>query len=655
MSKRAVGLSMTGVILVVALVLFATTPRWVYGTVRDAETGQPLAGAIVTVGRDRVATDETGYFQVGPLRGLPSVQAEASGYRPASASVAIANLIGRRELGLNLLPTELRGTVFDAANRAPVSGAVVTVGNLQAETDAKGRYSFKRLAPGGQIVAQAQYFQPSAPLAYTGQDVQDIPLTLLPVALRVVDELTGQPLADVTLKAAGQTAKSDAQGAAIFAHLPPQTEVVGTFKGYKDGRIKVNPGDNAILYLRPPIIMGVVRDGANQPVQGALVLLRLEGQEPRLTYTNEAGLYRLPGTPDQGTLVVRKAGFKRAELVLKNQDSLDFTLEPFVAKGIYIPYGLLMRGMEAELEANLALVDRTELNAVVIDVKGDDGHVAFKPQDPRVAEIGCFFDDVRDIRQILADCKRRGIYTIARLVVMKDSVLGTARPQWAVKRANGQAWRDALGEIWMDAFRPEVWEYNLAIAKETVELGFDEIQLDYVRFPSDGDIYDTYYMYDDVSRQPRVRAINEGVALVRRGLEPTGAFFSADIFGLTTSINLELKYGDLGIGQELAGVAPHVDYLSPMVYPSTYIPGNLGLSDPQREPYKVVLISVQDGLKRGNGTLIRPWLQHYSLFGITFGAAEFRQAKQAAEEAGATGWLFWNASGTYVAATFDPE
>jgi len=522
------------------------------------------------------------------------------------------------------------------------------------QTDKRGRYSIKRLLPGGQIAARAQHYRASDPVDYDGQPVQDIALTMLPVMVIVRNELTGEPLAGATVKAGGQTVRSDAQGQAVFAHLGPATEVLGSLQGFKEGRHTVNPGDNATLNLRPPIIKGTVRNHEGQPLEGALVLLRVPGREPRLTYTNAQGQYVLSGGPEGGTLLVRQAGYKRVERPAADEADVDFTLEPFVAKGIYIQFGLLFPEAAAQLQANLDLVERTELNAVVIDVKADRGWLAFESRYPVAQEIDAHYDDIADIRQILQECKRRNIYTIARMVIFKDDILAEGKPEWAVHNGSGGLWRDDIGTAYTDPFRKEVWDYNLAVAKETAELGFDEIQFDYLRFPSDGNIWDTHYIEEE-SRETRTRAIKDFVAYVRRELDKTGAFLSLDLFGLTTSINLELRYGDLGIGQQLADLAPFADYISPMLYPSTYIAGNLGLPDPQRSPYEVVKISVADGRQRAGKTLVRPWLQHYSLGGIEFGAAEFRLEKQAAVEAGAYGWLFWNAGGIYEASVFDPE
>jgi hypothetical protein len=654
MSKKAFGLTLSALVIFGGVALSAVSPRWVYGYVYDAETGQALPGVSVSVGEQQAVTDAEGYFQIESTSGLSVVRAAADGYQVASASLAVANLIGtRREISLRLNPNELRGTVTDAVTGAAIAGATVRVGEREAQTDEGGRYTIRRLPAGAEIRAQARFYAEGDPVEYTGQAVQDMALTILPVTVTVCDEVTGEPLVGATVSAAGETVQTGAQGQASFAHLQPQTEVVATLEGYREGHITVDPGDVATLTLRPPIFKGRVSDQEGRPLADAVVLLRVPGRETRVTRTDEEGRYQIPGAVEQGTLLVRKAGYKVEQRPASAEADVDFQLEVFVAKGIYLSLGYLMPGTEAHLQANLDLVDRTELNTVVIDVKSDDGWLAYQPTHGLGKEINATYPNLNDLRQLLEECKRRNIYTIARVVVFKDSVLAEARPEWAVQTGEGEVWRDAIGSAWMDPFREEVWAYNLQVAQDAIEMGFDEVQLDYIRFPSDGDIFDTNYIQVP-TRAARVKAITGFCEYMYKGLEPTGGFLSLDIFGLTTSVNLALKHGDLGIGQELPSLAGCCDYLSPMVYPSTYEPGNLGLPDPQRSPYEVVRISVRDARERSGGTLIRPWLQHYSLGGIKFGPEEFRLQRQGAEESGAHGWLYWNARGSYDPLTFDP-
>ena len=131
----------------------------------------------------------------------------------------------------------------------------------------------------------------------------------------------------------------------------------------------------------------------------------------------------------------------------------------------------------------------------------------------------------------------------------------------------------------------------------------------------------------------------------KAAIDPTPAFFSADLFGYALSV---IPEHDMRIGQRLMDLAPHVDYVCPMVYPSTFIPGNLGLASPPDEPYQVVAISMRYGLSRTD-TLMRPWLQHY-----WYDRYEIAEQRRAAEEATDVGWCYWNARGEYDELFFIP-
>lgn len=652
---KCLRMPLVGLFIALAVAVpWLAVPRSVEGHVRDAETGRPLARATVKVGTQQLAADAEGHFAVAGVRGLASVWAIAAGYEPAHTSLPLGMLLGlQHELALDLKPTQVAGTVTDAATGQPVAGATVQAGQLEAQTDAAGRYVLKRLLPGDTIVARARYYQDSAPVAYQGQATADLSLALLPVTVQVSNLFTGEPLPAAQVAAGGQAVELDAQGRATLARLAPQTPITATLAGFAPATVPASPGDAIALKLRPNTLRGTVRNQEGQPLANALVLLRAPGEDPRPTYTNPAGEYQFDNVPADATLLVRMAGYARAERPLGTATSLDFQLQPFVAKGLYIPFGLLVRGVEENVQEDIDLVSRTEMNAVVIDIKGDRGYLAFKPTDPLLQQIAVTYEYIGDLHKVLDECKRRGLYTIARLVVFKDNVLAEARPQWAVHRGDGSLWRDTEGLAWADPFRKEVWEYDLAIAKEAAAMGFDEVQFDYVRFPSDGDIYDMEFS-QETNRDARCQAISSFLAYVRKELDKTGVFFSVDLFGLVTSVDPNVRLGDLGIGQRLIDVAPWVDYISPMVYPSTYLPGHLGLPDPWRQPYEVVKISIDDAHKQVQ-TLIRPWLQHYSLWGVQYGPREFRLEKQAAADAHAWGWLFWNAGGVYDPLAFDPK
>ena len=652
MCKRAWWPLLLLVGLLVAVVAWFSLACSLHGQVADAETGGPLVGVALTVAGQAVQSDGQGAFQVRGVRGLPVVQAEAPGFEPLRGALLPAGtLLWGQALMVRLEPDAVAGTALDAVSGRPVAGATVRAGEQEVQTDALGHYLVKRIPRGVTITAQAPYYRQSEPLRYEGQAALDIPLTLQPVTVTVRDLCLGQPVVGAVVTAGGETRQSDGRGQVSFPRLAPLTPIRAVGPGYQEARGQVSPGDALTLRLAPWALCGTVRGQDGLPLADALVLAETPGREPQLTRTDARGEYRLQDVPANATLVIRKAGYRRLVRPLGQGPCSDFQLEPFVAKGIYCAFHLLTPGYEAQLRANLDLIDHTELNAIVLEIKSEPGYVAFQPQLPLARAIGAGSSEVIDLRALLAECERRGIYTIARMAVFEDDLLATSHPEWAVHRPDGSVWRAAGGRAWVDPFRREVWDYNIGLAREAVALGFDEIQLDYVRFPSDGDVGQCRYLRESTATS-RVETISAFVAYARKELDESGAFLSADLFGLTT-FDPEEK----GIGQIMERIAPSLDYVSPMVYPSTYLVGMLGLSDPWRQPYDVVKRSL-DAAHRKTSTLIRPWLQHYDDYhglGITYGLKELQAQKQAARDGGSWGWLWWNILGQYDPALFERE
>ncbi len=652
MPKRAVRPLLFFSGLIVLLAAWLTVAHPLSGQVVDAETGQPLAGIPLRVAGQSVVTDEQGRFGLHGLRGIPTVEVDEPGYQPLRSALLLGDLARLdRSLTIRLQPVELYGVVRDGASGEPLAGATVSVGEQVLTADAQGRYAVLRILPGTAIRAAAPHYAESDVLTYNGQAVQDIPLTLLPATVRVRDLCTGRLLPEAAVTAGAQQARPDAQGSFSFTPQTVETEVQAELDGYDLATGVVHAGEELVLDLPPRAVCGVVRDERGEPVEGALVLARADGREPQLAYSDEDGAYRLEGVPVGSELIVRRGGYRRAEQVLADVPCTDLTLEPFAVRGIYLAFHMLTPAYQAQLQANLDLVERSDLNAVVIELKTETGYLGFQPQWPLAREIGAGTSDTVDVRALLADCRRRGIYTIARMPVFEDDLLATMRPEWAVHYPDGSVWRAAGGRAWVDPFRREVWEYNVALAKEAIALGFDEVQFDYVRFPSDGAVLDCRYIRESTA-ESRVEAVTSFLAYAREELDPTGAFLSADLFGLTT-FDPEEK----GIGQLMERVGPYVDYVSPMVYPSTYLRGMLDLDDPWRQPYEVVKLSLLEARKK-TSTPIRPWLQHFDDYhglGITYGLREIQLQQQGAQDGGACGWLFWNILGEYYPEAFGAE
>lgn len=324
-------------------------------------------------------------------------------------------------------------------------------------------------------------------------------------------------------------------------------------------------------------------------------------------------------------------------------------------KGLYVSQAAM--GDHDLMHHVQGLLESTELNAVVLDFKSDYGLLSFSSQVSLAVEIGAAQAPVvQDPAAFLSWFERRNIYTIARIVTFKDNVLAQARPAWAITDAfTGRVWRDHEGMGWVDPFRQEVWDYNSALALEAARLGFDEVQFDYIRFPTDGAVGNARYALPN-NQDNRTAAITGFLETARQALTGYNTKVSVDIFGYTA-----WTPHDLGIGQQIEALAPHVDILAPMLYPSTFDAGLPGESSKYRNaiayPYEIVYQSTLRTLTRGravNPALhVRPWIQDfkdYAFDGRRYTPAQVRLQMEGARAAGARGWMLWDPTVRYTRA-----
>ena len=415
------------------------------------------------------------------------------------------------------------------------------------------------------------------------------------------------------------------------------------------------PTTSPAAYLFPPVeprpapkpVEGQVVDAdTKSPIAGASI--HSGSEEIR---ADAEGRFRVGGP--QYPLIVKAPGYGR--LTLETAISpLAVSLHPKVVKAAYLTYyGVGDKGIRGRV---LELLNRTELNGVVIDVKGDRGWIPYRTEVPLAREAGARGPvNIKEFDQMLADLKARGVYTIARIVVFKDSVLAHHKPEWAViDTRTGQPWLDNERLAWLDPFREEVWDYAIAVAKEAAQKGFDEIQFDYVRFPTDGKLGAARYSKPN-TRDTRLPAIAGFLAKARKELAPMGVFVAADLFGYTA-----FNENDTDIGQRIEELAPHLDYFSPMVYPSGYHLGIPGTRNPVENPYKVVFESVKLIRKRSAhaAVKVRPWIQDFRDYAFDrrpFGVKEVQAQAKAAADAGALGWMLWNPRNVYTAEALRPK
>jgi hypothetical protein len=368
------------------------------------------------------------------------------------------------------------------------------------------------------------------------------------------------------------------------------------------------------------------------------------------THTTADGTYRLKDVALGGRAYFKAPGFAEVDKSLTPELHLDASLSPITVKALYAS---AQTASDPKLLGPLIdTIDTTELNAMVVDLKDSSGHVFYNSRVPLANDIKAT-DPILDPAALVAQLHQHQIYAIARIVIFEDPILAESRPDWAIHdSASGGLWRTWNGLAWVNAHRSEVWDYNIAIAKEAAAFGFDEIQLDYIRFPTDGDLATAEYGVPH-NDETRPQAIASFLQQIYAAIAPTHAYLSADVFGLTV-----WETGDGQIGQNLETMVKYLDYVCPMIYPSHFADGSMGFDIPNDHPYEVILWSLQNGEERipEQTAKLRPWLQDFSLGeGIAYGPHEVKRQVDATYDAGLSGWMLWNAANVYQTAELAPN
>lgn len=395
----------------------------------------------------------------------------------------------------------------------------------------------------------------------------------------------------------------------------------------------------ALLAVQALAFTGVVLDSSTRhPVAGATITT-LAG----VTHTNEHGQFETAHAAR--SVAVRAPGYLRTEAKLSDETPVTLTLTPFRPKAVYLSvFGITSATLRNRA---VSLADHTVINALVIDVKGDRGLTPYRSAAREAigaaARVTTRVPQAQDFPALLARLHAQHLYLIARIVVFKDDPLADAHPQWSVHTADGQPWRDRENLQWMDPFSHDVWQHNLDVAEEAARMGFDEIQFDYVRFPDKSGL--RFALPN--TRANRTAAIVEFLQAARTRLAPYNVFISADIFGYVCW-NLD----DTAIGQQIELLGAALDYISPMLYPSSFTWGLPGCTNPAAAPGQIVRRSLAEAMQRTGlpGVRFRPWLQAFRDYAFDhrpFDAAAIKAQVDAADAAGTDGWMLWNPRNHY--------
>jgi hypothetical protein len=313
--------------------------------------------------------------------------------------------------------------------------------------------------------------------------------------------------------------------------------------------------------------------------------------------------------------------------------------EQMAVKAVYLT--AYSASQPKKVDEIINLINKTELNAVVIDIKDYTGYVLYDSNMLWVDEFKTEKNILGDVAATIQKFHDNNIYVIARQTVFQDPVLAEKKPDWSIKKKGGGIWRDKNKLSWVDPTNESVWNYNLAIAKEAIRLGFDEINFDYVRFPSDGDL--TQIVYTN-GNKPKYEIMKSFFRFLNDNLENQPAWISIDVFGFVME-----RHDGMSIGQRLEDTVDFVDYVSPMMYPSHYPPGHLGLKNPAASPYAVIENGMKKGILyfEGKKAKVRPWLQAFNL-GAVYGAKNIKAQIDAVEKYSDGGWMLWNAANKYT-------
>lgn len=341
----------------------------------------------------------------------------------------------------------------------------------------------------------------------------------------------------------------------------------------------------------------------------------------------------------------------REEQVEKAASERDWKTNHERVRGIYVTGPT---AGSASMDNLIALVDETELNAMVIDVKNDDGNITYKMDLDSVKDMGACVNYIPDMEGLMAKLKEHQIYTIARIVCFKDPYLAAGRPELALTKPDGTPVTDANGLAFVNPYREETWEYIVDVAVAASEMGFDEIQFDYVRFPIGTDADAADYGVD-LNTYAKEQAITGFLSYAANRFSEKDIVFGADVFGTIIGSETDVER----VGQNYRTIGGTVDVLSPMVYPSHYGNGVFGLDVPDKYPYETVLAALQGSgkelkdISEGDRAVVRPWLQSFTATWvpghISYEGEEIRQQIQAVYDAGYEEWILWNASNRYSA------
>jgi hypothetical protein len=517
--------------------------------------------------------------------------------------------------------------VTSAENGQPLAGAQVAFPGGSVSTDANGIVAIEFSTEPVDLEISATGFEPVYGTAgSSADDHQNIALQP-----RAPGSTTEQPLAAPTSIPESTTSSEPSTAVAM---LPPAASPTLASTETAAGTAAAN-GDG-------PAISGVIAGPDGQPIWDATIL-----SGTTFARTAEDGTFSLANVPNGGDVRVWASGY--ADQTVPAGANMKVQMERQDIKAAYLTGAHLTD--EASIQNIIDLAQTTELNAVVIDMK--EGEVYY---DTGVQ----FFIDADavnpafDPASLVQRFKDAGLYTIARIVVFNDPVVAEHRPDLAVQTTDGQIWRGYNGNAWVNPYRQELWQPNIDLGIEAANMGFDEVQFDYVRFPSDGDLSNAEFGKEHTYQEDeRVATIVGFLSMARDQLAAHGVKTGADVFAIVA-----INQDDQGIGQRFADFTRVVDYISPMAYPSHFTAGPLGMSqEPNAAPFETLQITMSSAAEKVPGMVlkIRPWLQDFTMGDPPYGPEQVGDEIRATMDGGASGWMLWNPNSEFTVGALAPK
>ncbi|HMQ32704.1 MAG TPA: putative glycoside hydrolase [Chloroflexaceae bacterium] len=657
----------------------SSQPVVLTGTITDAYTGAPIPQASVVIGETTVNTDAAGVFSTPSWRKSDTLAVSAPNYEALSLP-----LEGRPELEASdaltitlntaLRPNTLEGVVTDAYTGDPVAGAEVVASfnvtdTVRATTDAEGRYSLAGLAETVSLAVAAPDYAP-AEATVSRATSQDLTLRPNVLAGTVTDRFSGAGVAGATVSVGAAEGVTGDDGAYRVEGVPEgATSVMISADGYATLEQELGQTTGLDAVLRPDTLRArLVDEDSGEPIANATVIATtsLPGTDVAFTRIDgsDDGAFTLKGLPEQGYVQILSPGYAKEVIEIKpGSVPTEIALERFRVKALYVTAAVA--SSPGLMEEYIDLIERTELNAIVIDLKSDLrddlGLVYYDSQVPLAQELGLSRPYI-DMAGLVQRLKEQGIYTIARIQLFShDNVLSDARPEWSIRlRETGEVYADYPGPgiryAYLDPTNENVWDYNIQLGVEAAQMGFDEVNYDYIRFP---DWFGTRAEFaekllfseplDPVNDPDRMfEVITEFMDKAHRSVNGAGAKMSIDVFGRV------VLGRSLTIAQDIKRMGRYTDYIAPMPYPSLWWPGAFDIADPVSEPFAVLDAANAAGVEQigGQYARLRPWLQDHtdpwSYKVVRYGPAEVRAQIDATEKyPEIDGWMLYDSANAY--------